>query len=538
MTDSNFIEQIEAIESRQTILDDEQVVAAVEFEKDIKEYNTEKNRIVRTAIEKKLIEKYRTTLGFTSADIKALANASLVIESDDNDRVYTLKDLLELQNDLPGWLVPNLIGAGGGLYIVAGAPKAGKTLLFAYQLAYSVAFSGEFLGYPIKTGPVLIFECEESISKISRTFRSKGLSKFNEAILGAENEEKIVIKTDFSINSDLKKLEELVKQYRPSLVIFDSLRKITAHLDVSENSADFSKSLYLLQHTLNYLQVPGVIIHHLSKGAKERGIEGVSGSLSISGASDGVILLYREDSKDINTHSIELSTIPREGLPVHWIINRTKPSSGYWSYTITEDKGVDSEQLRMEWQILRFMSANPGTMYTRAELASHISVDAQSFVFSNAVNRLIDSLQIAEEQISANVFGVWINAGSPWANIANVQSTMSKEFEIAKSLVEAKTTEETQAITQGWSDDYKQKIWSMLGDEERLQILKMLKPAKFAVDTWVEEKETQEKHKIASFSFEPIEKIWLYQAEGGKEFKESDLQVSLEYAQIDFKEDF
>jgi KaiC/GvpD/RAD55 family RecA-like ATPase len=539
MSDTNFDFDAQSL-AASNLLDEDQLLALNLYQDDLRVYSAQKNKAIRDAVEKKILEKYRPILGFNSTDIKC--HAALLDLTDDNeeDKTYTLKDILEMQDELPSWLVPNLIGAGGGLYIVAGAPKTGKTLLFTYQLAYSVAFSGEFLGFPVPKGPVIIFECEESLSKIARTFRSKGLSKFNEEIINQEgHEDQIIIRTDFAIDAESNLLKDLVNQYKPSLIIFDSLRKITSHLDVSENSADFSKHLYKLQKTLNYLQVPGVIIHHLNKGAKEKGIEGVSGSLSIAGASDGIILLYREEGskKNENNHTIELSTIPREGLPVHWVINRTKPKAGFWTYAITEDLGVDPDQLRMERRILRFMSTHPGTIFTRVELAQKISQDPDAFIYQNAINRLIDSLQIAEEQLSGNEFGVWINAGSPWSNIADVRSPMAEDFEIADRLIAATTTEEAKAITEGWSPEYKQKIWSMLSDEERVSVLKLTKPAKFATGDWVVHKETEEKHQIKEPLFEPAERTWSYVVEGDHQFPEDELEISLDYS-VNYGEKF
>jgi AAA domain len=510
-----------------TLLEDEQVLALQCFEEDLKGYIEEKSPSVKVATLKVLVERYRSLLGFTQQDIISLSTLHQIQEDQDDTSTLTLKQLLELQNDSPTWLVPDLVAAGGGLYIVAGAPKTGKTLIFVYQLAYSVAVSGNFLGMPCQKGKVLIFECEESSSKVSRTFRSKGLSSYNKDAVEAIDGDFIRVVNNFDIGSDIKKLKSIVRDYQPSLIIFDSLRAVTKNLEVSENSSDMSKHLYILQKACNYLKVPGVIIHHMSKNGRERGIEGVAGSLSLSGASDGVIMLYRAENAP--GHSVELMTVPREGVPVNWVIERQRPKTGYWEYTVVEDKGVNPDQLRIERKILRFMANNPGTIYTRKDLSNELGFDSDNYSFYNAVDRLIDSLQIAEEQLETGLFGVWISATSPWANITT--SPLSDDFAQADKLTQAKSKQEIDSIVAEWTQEYKMKIWGLLSTVEQEKLLHFSNPCRFQVDNWVKEKSTDELHQIKDKRFDSKEKIWFYTVEGEREFEESHLEISLDYSE-------
>lgn len=516
------------LENHGGLLEDEQILALKLYDEDLQVYVEEKSKRVKDALLKKIVEKYRALLGFTQQDVISHANLLEITEDEDETQILTLKELLELQNDTPTWLVPDLVAAGGGLYIVAGAPKTGKTLIFVYQLAYSIAVSGNFLGLPCQTGKVLIFECEESSSKVSRTFRSKGLSTYNQDVSNAINNDSVRVVNNFDIGADIKKLKAIVREYQPSLIIFDSLRAVTKNLDVSENSSDMSKHLYILQKALNYLKVPGVIIHHMSKNGRERGIEGVAGSLSLSGASDGVIMLYRTENAP--GHSVELLTVPREGVPVNWVIERQRPKTGYWEYTIVEDKAVNPDQLRIERKILRFMANHPGTIYTRRDLAAELGFDADNYTFYNAVDRLIDSLQIAEEQLDTGLFGVWMAATSPWANITN--SPLSDDFAQADKLMQVKNKQELDSIVSEWSQEYKLKVWSLLSTVEQEKLLHLSYPAKFQVNNWVKEVKTSELHQVKDKRFDSKEKIWFYTVEGNKEFAEPEIEVSLDYVGV------
>jgi hypothetical protein len=539
------------------LIDELQLEARQDYDEDLKVYVGLKNRIDRDIYLKKIIEKYRPIFGFTQTDVVAHA-AVISLPEEDNQherKVYSLSDLLSIQNQSSAWLVPNLISTGGGLFMCAGSPKAGKSLVFSYQLAYSIAVSGEFLGFPVLKGKVLIFQCEESIGKVARTFRSKGLNDFvtsiEEMVAEAVSSDLIQIETEFAIDADLDYLKKRVREYQPSLVIYDSLRAITKHLPVSENSVDISKYVYTLQKIHNYLQVPGLIIHHASKNAKDRGVEGMAGSLSLAGATDGVILLYKDkDKKNKGEHQIELITEPREGLPVHWVISRSKPLNGYWTYKLEEDLAVDPEQVRLERRILRFLCTQSETnkeikLFSAFVIAENLSLDPSNSIFQSALNRLVDSLQIGEEIQNDNGVPVsyyWIAPLSPWYSLA--KTSFNDEIEDANLLAQCKSKEEIDALSIKWlesgkPDTYKRKIWGLLSETEKLNVTKILNPPKFEVGSWVRLVNDMEKelHQVELFQVKGKEG-WFYQLENKETYAESELEIALDYAEASYEDEF
>lgn len=522
-----------------SLLDEEQILAFVDYENDLRTCMGIKSPIMRLAALKKVCDKYRSILGFTFQEIQAhiplLEMQDVQEEEDEEEAPLTLKDILAMQASATDWVVPHLIADGGGLSLVAAAPKTGKTLIFIYQLAYSIAVTGNFLGLPCKRGKVLIFECEEPAAKVARTMRNKGVSKHNKDIEGLLDIDPIIVVRDFDISTDIKKLKQLVKEHQPDLVIFDSLRAITKTLTVSENSADMSKYLYVLQRTLNYLKVPGIVIHHMSKNGKERGIEGVAGSLSLAGATDMVIMLYRDENSD--KHVVELATIPREGIPVRWMIERQKPRSGYWEYQVVEDRGIPPEQVRLERKILAFLSKSPNKVFTRKDLAEGLQI-ADNSVFYTAVDRLVDGLQIVEDQMDSGVFGVWIGENSTWAGFSQSGASGGlDDFGKADLLSKCQSKSEMDSLTTSWSDVDKAKIWKLLSEEEREHVIRIQHPCKFAVGNWVKDS-NEELHKITETKFDAKNKYWIYVVEGDREFAESELAISLDYVDANYEENF
>jgi hypothetical protein len=79
------------------------------------------------------------------------------------------------------------------------------------------------------------------------------------------------------------------------------------------------------------------------------------------------------------------------------------------------------------------------------------------------------------------------------------------------------------------------KIWGLLSTIEQEKLLHLSNPSKFAVGNWVKDKSTEELHQVKDKRFDSKEKIWFYVVEGEKEFEEQHLEISLDYAGVDFE---
>lgn len=521
------------------MLTSEQKVYIEEYQKDLVELTLIRNKIERDLAINFLVEKWKPHLGFGKKDI--IQHIILASEPEDNSEIktrYSLKEIMELQNTMPDWIVPNLIHAGGGLWILAGSPKAGKTLVGGYSLAYSVGISGDFLGNPCATGKVLFFECEESERSIGRRFKDRGVDGFNPLLQKAIEEDRIVIIKDWNIE-DIIGLRRLIREIRPELVIFDSLRAITSSVDVSENSSDFSKYIYTLQKTLIMESVSGLLIHHNKKNAQSQGLEGMSGSLSIAGASDGVILLYK--STEEQGHCVELKTVPRDGTPIHYLLKDTKdPETGYKTFTKIKEFGIDPSVIKIEKRILRYLSklidSNGNiSLADKYEIAENISEDPRNPNFNLALDRLEESAQISEEKFLVNkevVSKYAIPYSSPWRKLGCSAVGNYPEFEAAEELLLCDSKEKVETLISSWEvkgQDFKNKVWSILNDAEKTRVFKALNPPKYTEGTWVRD-ESQNPHQIKELKYENTTG-WTYMVVGkNSPFKEDELSLDVDYA--------
>ena len=203
---------------------------------------------------------------------------------------WSLGELFDLPQTGIDYLIPGMLPAGETVLLVAD-PKSGKTLL-AYDAAFAVA-TGEdtFLGETTKQGKVLIIQCDES--------RSTAIGRLIKRGFRQEDTDNVQFMDAFSI-SQLLLLEERLETFRPSLVIIDSLRRINAGREVSENSAEFTDTLYQLKELLTRYGAAGIVIHHSNKSNDAVGVGRVRGSSAIAGAVWGVWQLDHIPKRDPN----------------------------------------------------------------------------------------------------------------------------------------------------------------------------------------------------------------------------------------------
>jgi archaellum biogenesis ATPase FlaH len=227
--------------------------------------------------------------------LKDAAFERVIRSLDENSKTPIPKDLgfdeiLSLPQMGIEYVVPGMLPAGEAVLLVAD-PKAGKSLL-AYDLAFAVV-TGEshFLGEQTKQGKVLIIQCDESLNTAKGRLLKRGFRR--------EDGPNLRIMDSFNI-SQLGLLEEKLESFRPTLLIIDSLRRINAGREVSENSAEFADYIYQLKELCGKYNCALLLIHHSSKNQEAVGVGRVRGSSAIAGAVWGVWQLDQIPKPDPN----------------------------------------------------------------------------------------------------------------------------------------------------------------------------------------------------------------------------------------------
>ena len=211
------------------------------------------------------------------------------------------------------FVVDNLITQG--LFILAGAPKVGKSWL-ALDIALSIAKGEKVLGRETKRGSALYLCLEDSYTRIqNRLFELTSEPSENlyfaimAGTLGGVLEKQI--ETFKSQYSDLK------------IIIIDTLQKIRSG-DESSYSSDY-KELSVLKNLADKLNLAILLVHHTRKCRDNDPFNMISGTTGISGCVDGSMVMIEKQrgSGEVVLHcvgrdieNLELH-LKREG--VRWI---------------------------------------------------------------------------------------------------------------------------------------------------------------------------------------------------------------------------
>ena len=168
-----------------------------------------------------------------------------------------------------------------GLYILAGAPKVGKSWL-ALDMCLSIAKGEKILGLKTSQGTALYLCLEDSYARIQNRLYE----------LTDEPTEMLY----FSVMSDPigggleEQIEGFMSEHRDLKIVFiDTLQMVRSDTDSSYGS-DY-KDLSVLKALADKLEIAIIVVHHTRKCKDIDPINMISGSTGISGCVDGSMVL-------------------------------------------------------------------------------------------------------------------------------------------------------------------------------------------------------------------------------------------------------
>jgi len=203
--------------------------------------------------------------------------------SGDGLALVSVGALLGEPDSAPPWLVEDRLPAGG-LSLLAGKPKAGKSTL-ARCLALKVARGEPWLGFATLRGPVFYLALEEKREEVREHFRA----------LGATSADPIYVLSTAAPADALARLRVEILRRRPVLIIVDPLFKFIRV--PAKSGDDYATMTALLEPLLRLARETGahvLAVHHLGKGARDDG-DAILGSTAIFAAVDTALLLKRSE---------------------------------------------------------------------------------------------------------------------------------------------------------------------------------------------------------------------------------------------------
>ena len=299
-------------------------------------------------------------------------------------RYFPLDELFDLPQSGNDYLIPGMLPVGETVLLVAD-PKAGKSLL-AYDAAFAVATAEDtFLGETVKQGRVLIIQCDESLGSARGRLFKRGFRR--------EDAANVQFMDTFDI-SQISELEERLESFRPTLVIIDSLRRITVGSEISENSAEFANAVYRIKELLFRYNTAGILIHHSSKDREAVGVGRVRGSSAIAGAVWGVWQLDSIPKPDPNNGK-RLIIDPKDPTRILSVTARDiegqrlrielDPENNHWVNQGEDgtDEGHVSDARTNEAKIVELLKPIAPTGLESSEINEHLKLGRSLYCYLN-----------------------------------------------------------------------------------------------------------------------------------------------------------
>ncbi|MEP6742132.1 MAG: AAA family ATPase, partial [bacterium] len=203
------------------------------------------------------------------------------------NKIRSAKELMALVFPEPKWAIPGLLPEG--VNILAGRPKLGKSWL-ALNIAVAVASGGRAVGaIEVEGGDVFYLALEDGERRLQDRLRT--------TLAGGavpENLSFVTVWEKFDEGGLPKLREWLVGHPNARLIIIDTLKRVRPHERMNSRLYDGDyDAIGPLGDLAREFGVCVVVVHHTRKADSEDPLDLVSGSLGLTGAADGVLVLKR-----------------------------------------------------------------------------------------------------------------------------------------------------------------------------------------------------------------------------------------------------
>jgi hypothetical protein len=237
--------------------------------------------------------------GFKGAFQQALDRAQLLVRthtrpapssSEYVPAPFTLQELLARQLPSVQWAIPDILPEG--LTLLAGKPKLGKSWL-ALAVALAVAAGGVALGtYPVTQGEVLYLALEDNERRLQS--RAQQLLASMTTVPHSISFELRWPRLD---QGGLLHLEKYLQAHpNVRLVVIDTWARVSPKAQHRQRSQyeDEYEALTPLKYLADTYRVSILAIHHLRKMRGDDVLDEITGSIGLTGAVDGALILKRE----------------------------------------------------------------------------------------------------------------------------------------------------------------------------------------------------------------------------------------------------
>ena len=279
----------------------------------------------------------------------------------------------EVYRDKPA-IVENLIYPG--TYILAGAPKVGKSF-FVAQLAYHIATGQKLWDYEVKQSTVLYLALEDDHRRLQkrmcRMFGVDGTANLHFAI------------TSKKLGEGLEdQLEEFIDKHpNTRIIIIDTLQKIRQGGNDTYSYANDYECVGNLKKFADQKEICLLIVHHTRKQQASDKFDMISGTTGILGCADGAFILQKEKRTD-STATLDIVGRDQCDQKLYLVRNQEKL---FWDLDHAETELWKSPPDPIVLRISEFITnENPKWSGTASELVEILKLDIPPNALTKKLN--------------------------------------------------------------------------------------------------------------------------------------------------------
>ena len=197
----------------------------------------------------------------------------------------TAAELMEKIFPEPRWAIPGILPEG--LNLLAGKPKKGKSI-FALNIGLSIALGGLALGkIPVEQGAVMYLALEDTERRLQK--RIKQMMPYSEAPAALH----LFTKWPRMDGGGLELLEAKISEIpNIRLIIIDTLQKFRNPTKGNANLyVEDYETVTKIKDVADRMGVCILLIHHLRKAESNDIFDTLSGSLGLTGGTDGNLVM-------------------------------------------------------------------------------------------------------------------------------------------------------------------------------------------------------------------------------------------------------
>ncbi|MEA4896228.1 MAG: helicase RepA family protein [Oscillospiraceae bacterium] len=273
---------------------------------------------------------------------------------------------------------PPIIGGllYSGAYILAGAPKVGKSFLVA-QLAYHISTGQAIWNYEVHKGTVLYLALEDDYQRLQeRMFRMFGVD-------GTDNLYFAVYAKQLGNGLD-EQLEKFIREHTDTkLIVIDTLQKIREISGEAYSYANDYDSIGQMKIFADRHGICLLIVHHTRKQPAGDKFEMISGTTGLLGCADGAFLLQKENRTDL---SATLDIVGRDQPDQRLYLQRDKERLIWTLDHVETDLWKEPPDMILDFISRLVTTENPEWYGSPTELVAALDLDMKPNVLTLRLN--------------------------------------------------------------------------------------------------------------------------------------------------------